>query len=160
MSALTQFREAMRRDRQWSFMYSVRDLELDTQCFGGCVDVAGPCGVDVVLNIEARIREDKIVVAYQPDEAGILAPWPHLGLSLVAAVQRVRPNDLVQLPLVERGGCCEVIIIVACCVVIVVVIVAAALTSREKRQQTCGKGQCQDYSEQLSHPSPLILPIE
>jgi urea transport system ATP-binding protein len=29
MSALQQFREAMRRDRQWSFMYSVRDLELD-----------------------------------------------------------------------------------------------------------------------------------
>ncbi|MCU0835220.1 MAG: urea ABC transporter ATP-binding protein UrtD [Chromatiaceae bacterium] len=29
MTALQEFREAMRRDRQWSFMYSVRDLEVD-----------------------------------------------------------------------------------------------------------------------------------
>lgn len=36
MSALQQFREAMRRDRQWSFMYSVRDLELDVSQSRSC----------------------------------------------------------------------------------------------------------------------------
>jgi urea transport system ATP-binding protein len=31
MTALQQFREGMRRDRQWDFMYSVKDLDLDVR---------------------------------------------------------------------------------------------------------------------------------